>query len=135
MFIILIPTPHFPILPYVMWKSGVTFVRRCFRDVYETYFHFQFLDESKTSILILYILANLRSYREEIKIKKLICYFIYFSTFPKIRGGSLLNQIIKKEWSIGPTHQKDPVSTRRERNVLYWISMTLCFLNWSNKLI
>ena len=32
--IILIPTPDFPLfLLYVRWKSGVTFVRRCFRDV------------------------------------------------------------------------------------------------------
>ena len=31
--IILIPTPDFPpFLLYVRWKSGVTFVRRCFRD-------------------------------------------------------------------------------------------------------
>ena len=33
LFIILIPTPDFtPFLLYSRWKSGVTFVRRCFRD-------------------------------------------------------------------------------------------------------
>ena len=34
-FIILIPTPDSPLPPfllYLRWKSGVTFVRRCFRD-------------------------------------------------------------------------------------------------------
>ena len=32
-FFFLIPTPDFPhFLLYVKWKSGVTFVRRCFRD-------------------------------------------------------------------------------------------------------
>ena len=35
LFIILIPTPDFPLfLLYVRWKSGVIFVRRCFRDVH-----------------------------------------------------------------------------------------------------
>ena len=33
LFIILISTPDFPpFLLYVRWNSGVTFVRRCFRD-------------------------------------------------------------------------------------------------------
>ena len=33
LFIVLIPTRFPPFLPYVRCKSGVTFLRRCFRDL------------------------------------------------------------------------------------------------------
>ena len=45
-FSILIPTPDFPFLLYVRWKSGVTSVRRCFRDVH--FFHSEISNHMST---------------------------------------------------------------------------------------
>ena len=61
-FIIMIPTPDFPnFLLYVRWKSGVIFVRRCFRDVFDLSC---FIDFKKVSYTLLVMIRKRFSLRK-----------------------------------------------------------------------